>query len=295
MPWPTWQQSAVAAAVFSLLIIGFRRARPSRLTVTLAQAATEMTIISILYSIWRMARKLPWTQADGALDRGRSIAGWQDRLWLPSELSVQQFLIDHDRIGELASLYYIGLHVPALWGFLVWLFLRHREHFPRWRNALAILTAFCLFIRFIRVAPPRFLPELGFIDLPAVYGLSPYGPVGTGVSQQFAAMPSIHVAWSAIVSIGVVAASTSRWRWLALSHVVITTIVVAGTGHHWWADGLIIAPLLAAALALDHHGRRRMAALTGRTVSPDAIAGIQGLASRRAKLSSWPSGSRMWK
>ena len=246
MPWPTWQQSAVAAALFAILVIGFRRARPTVVTTTLAQAATEMAIISGLYSIWRMARKLPLVQTEGAIDRGRSIAEWQDRFFIPSELTVQDFLVDHDWLGRLASLYYIGLHVPALWVFLVWLFLRQRHAFSRWRNALAILTAFCLFIRFIRVAPPRFLPDLGFIDLPAVYDLSPYGAVGTGVSQQFAAMPSIHVAWAAIVSIGVVAATTSRWRWFALLHLIITLIVVAGTGHHWWADGLIIAPLLAA-------------------------------------------------
>lgn len=264
MPWPTWQQSAVAAAFFALLFVVIQRARPTRLTVTLAQAATEMTIISGLYSIWRMARKLPLIHADGAIDRGRSIAEWQDRFFLPSELTVQAFLIDHDWLGRVASLYYVGLHVPALWVFLVWLFLRHREAFPRWRNALAILTAFCLFIRFVRVAPPRFLPELGFIDLPAVYDLSPYGVVGTGVSPQFAAMPSIHVAWAAIVSFGAVAASTSRWRWLALLHVIITVVVVAGTGHHWWADGLIIAPLLAASLAIDHYGRQLIELLVER-------------------------------
>lgn len=259
MPWPTWQQSAVAAIFFAVLVLGFRRARPTRLTTTLLQAATEMTIICGLYSIWRMARMLPLSQADGAIERARSIAEWQDRFFLPSELTLQHFLIEHDWLARLASLYYVGLHVPALWVFLVWLFLRQRDSFPRWRNALAILTAFCLFIRFIRVAPPRFLPDLGFIDLPAVYNLSPYGAVGTGVSQQFAAMPSVHVAWAAIVSFGAVAASTSRWRWLALLHVIITMIVVAGTGHHWWADGLIIAPLLAASLAIDHYGRKLLA------------------------------------
>lgn len=251
MPWPTWQQSALAAVVFGLAVVGLRRARQTPLTVNLGQAATEMTIITVLYSIWRMARKLPLTQTEGALDRGRSIAEWQDRLGLPSELGVQQFLIDNDWLGRLASLYYIGLHVPMLWVFLVWLFVRQRHAFVQWRNLLALLTAFCLFIRFIRVAPPRFYPDLGFIDLPAVYDLSPYGPIGTGVSQQFAAMPSIHVAWSAIVSLGVVAASSNKWRWLALSHVILTTLVVAGTGHHWWADGLIIAPLLLASYGID--------------------------------------------
>ena len=259
MAWPTWQQSAIAAVIFGLMVVGFRRGRQTKLTENLAQAATEMTIIAVLYSIWRMARTLPLVQAEGALDRARSIAEWQDRFLLPTELSVQQFLIDNDWLARLASLYYVGLHVPALWVFLVWLFIRQRHAFSQWRNILAIVTAFCLFIRFVRVAPPRFLPELGYIDLPAVYDLSPYGPIGTGVSQQFAAMPSIHVAWAAIVSIGAVAASTSKWRWLALAHLIITVIVVAGTGHHWWADGLIIAPIMAIAWLMDRYGRQLFA------------------------------------
>jgi hypothetical protein len=83
-------------------------------------------------------------------------------------------------------------------------------------------------------------------------------------------MPSIHVAWAAIVSIGAVAASTSKWRWFALLHLGITVLIVAGTGHHWWADGLIIAPLLLASLALDRYGRRILMPVIGRyRSSPD--------------------------
>jgi len=267
MPWPSWQQSAVAAVFFGLLVIGLRRRKQTELTATLAQAAIEMAIICTLYSIWRMARRLPLEQTDGAIDRGRSIAEWQESVFLPSELTVQEFLINNEWLAWLASLYYVSVHVPALWVFLVWLFLRQRHAFVRWRNLLAVLTAFCLFIRFIRVAPPRFLPDLGFIDLPEVYNLSPYGPVGTGVSQQFAAMPSIHVAWAAIVSLGAVAASTSKWRWLMLGHLIVTVVIVAGTGHHWWSDGLIIAPLLLASAAIDTWIIRPLTAAASRLVS----------------------------
>ena len=256
MPWPTWQQSAIAALLCGTGVLVLRRTRETRYTAVAVQAATELTIITTLYAIWRMARKLPLHQSDGAVERARSIVDWQEAVFLPSELTLQEFLLRHDWLARFASLYYAGLHVPALLVFLVWLFWRQRHAFARWRNILAILTAFCLFIRFIRVAPPRFLTDLGYIDLPAQYGLSVYGEVGTGVSPQFAAMPSIHVAWAAIVSLGVVAASTSRWRWWALAHLVLTILVVAGTGHHWWADGLIIFPLIAVAMLMDSAGRR---------------------------------------
>ena len=152
---------------------------------------------------------------------------------------------------------------------MIWLFVRHRDQYPHWRNGLALVTAFCLLIRFVRVAPPRFLPDLGYVDLSWNYGPSVYsGDVSTGVSDQFAAMPSIHVAWAAVVSFGIVAASASRWRGLFLLHVVVTMLVVAATGNHWWLDGIIAILLLAAGLALDSwvRGRRR-----DRSPAPDPV------------------------
>ena len=123
--------------------------------------------------------------------------------------------------------------------------------YPRWRNSLAMLTAACLVIRYLRVAPPRFLPELGYIDLASRYGLSVYGPVGTGVSDQFAAMPSIHVGWAALVSFGIVAASSSMWRWVFMAHLVLTIFAVTATGNHWWLDSIAAVALLVVALRVD--------------------------------------------
>ena len=134
---------------------------------------------------------------------------------------------------------------------MIWLFWRHRDVYSRWRNSLAMLTAACLVIRYIRVAPPRFLPELGYVDLATNYGLSVYGPVGTSVSDQFAAMPSIHVGWAALVSFGIVAASTSRWRRVFMAHLVLTVYAVTATGNHWWFDSIAAVVLLAAALCID--------------------------------------------
>ena len=123
----------------------------------------------------------------------------QQTLHLPSELAMEQWVMRHDLLAHLTVWYYASLHVPSLIAFLIWLWFRHPEAYPRWRNALAVATGGCLFIRFIRVAPPRLLPDLGFVDLPAELGRDIYGPIGTGASDQFAAMPSIHVAWAVVV------------------------------------------------------------------------------------------------
>ena len=83
-----------------------------------------------------------------------------------------------------------------------------------------------------------------------------YGPVGTGVSDQFAAMPSIHVGWAAVVAFGIVRVRPSPWRWLFLLHLVLTALVVSATGNHWWLDGIVAIVLLEVALGIDTLGRR---------------------------------------
>ena len=250
----------MAATIAGIVALALRRSRPTRLGDIVGPASLEFAVVASLYSVWRMAKNLPLTQADGAIDRAYDIVAVQEFFRLPSELSLQQFVLAHDWLAWFSAYYYAVAHVPGIIIFLVWLYARHRDVYPHWRNALAILTAFCLFIRFVKVAPPRFLTDLGYVDVSVIYGIDVYGEAGTGVSSQFAAMPSLHAAWAAVVAFGALAASTSRWRWIGMVHLVLTMLVIAATGHHWWLDGIVALVLLWASLALDTLGRRAVAA-----------------------------------
>ena len=261
MKWPTWSQAAVAAAIAGVVALALRRSRPTRLGEIVGPASLEFAIVASLYSVWRMAKNLPLTQADGAIDRAYDIVAVQEFVRLPSELSLQQFVLEHDWLAWFSAHYYAVAHVPGIVVFLVWMYARHRDVYPHWRNALAIVTAFCLFIRFVKVAPPRYLTELGYVDLSVIYGIDVYGEAGTGVSSQFAAMPSLHVAWAAVAAFGALAGSTSRWRWIGMAHLVLTLFVVAATGHHWWLDGIVALGLLWVSLQLDTLGRRAVSAI----------------------------------
>jgi hypothetical protein len=260
MKWPTWSQALLAATIAGLVALALRRSRPTRLgdrfDRVVGPAALEFAFVASLYAIWRMAKNLPLTQADGAIERARDIVRVQQFLHLPDELALQHFVLDHEWLARFSAAFYATAHVPGIVIFLVWLYARHRDVYPHWRNALAIVTAFCLFIRFVKVAPPRYLPDLGFVDVSEIYNMSVYGEAGTGVSSQFAAMPSLHVAWAAVVAFGALSASTSKWRWIGMVHLVITMLVVSATGHHWWLDGIVALALLWVALQLDTLGRR---------------------------------------
>ena len=249
--WPTWQQAWMTSVSLVMAYVLVRRFRPTKLTEAALPAIRELIVLTGLYGFWRTAKKLPLLQSEGAMERARRIVDVQDWMGLPTELGLQEFALRHDWLGWSSAVYYITMHVPSLFAFLIWMFWRHREDYDRWRNVLALTTAGCLVIRFWRVAPPRFLTELGYRDLSEVHDLSVYGPVGTGVSGQFAAMPSIHVAWAGVIGVGIIASSTSRWKWLFAAHLPMTLLVVAATGHHWWLDGIVALGLLAIAVAID--------------------------------------------
>jgi hypothetical protein len=65
-------------------------------------------------------------------------------------------------------------------------------------------------------------------------------------------MPSVHVAWAALVALAVIVASSSRWRWWVLAHPVLTVVAVTATANHWWLDGIVATAILFAAWGLDH-------------------------------------------
>jgi hypothetical protein len=209
-----------------------------------ADFLVEASIVAALYAVWQLIGTVVNTGAQGAISHGRWVLDVEHWWHLPSELSWQKAILGEKLVVEAANGFYAIVHVPALGIFLVWLFLRHRDQYPEIRNALAILTLACFVIHLIPVAPPRLIGGTGFIDTGLRYHQSVYGPVGTGISDQVSAMPSVHIAWAALIAWGAIKASSSRWRWLVLLHLVVSMIVVVVTANHFWLDGLVAIALL---------------------------------------------------
>jgi len=94
------------------------------------------------------------------------------------------------------------------------------------------------------------------VDTGVLLGQSVYGPsTDSGVANQFAAMPSLHVGWAFMVAVFLIRATRSRRRWLWIAHPVLTFTVVVVTANHYWLDGLI-AISLALPLLLIFDSRR---------------------------------------
>lgn len=254
--WLTWQQGLWLAGVCALVYVATARlptpvgpSRPLRLAHGTRTVLGEVVIIALLYSLWQRVFALTVTRTAGAMDHARWIYDVEGSFHLPDELTIQRWSMTWDGLIRFLNWYYAYLHIPALGVMLVWLFFLHRDRYSRIRNVLALATGACLAIQSIPVAPPRFFPDLGFVDTGLVFGQSVYGEGGSGISNQLAAMPSVHVTWAVLVAAAFVSASVSAWRWLAVAHPVITTWAVVATANHWWADGIVAVVLLGLALA----------------------------------------------
>ena len=172
-----WQPAAalslgLAAAAVASAYRGGRAAR-------LAPYLRESALVAGLYSLWQLAASVSVLGPAGALVRGNRIADWEKRwLPLPSERTVQRLITGHPLLAQGANWYYAAMHFTALGALLLWLFARHRDRYPRVRNVLVVLTASSLLIQLVPVAPPRLLPQLGFVDTAAQYGQSVYAISG---------------------------------------------------------------------------------------------------------------------
>jgi PAP2 superfamily len=234
---------------------GSRRMR-RRLVIELAWVAGML----ILYNVGRYIAK---HHVGPAFDNAMQIWDFERWLQFPSEQSLQEAVLRAWPWGvEMANSYYATMHFPVTVAFLVWMFVRRPDYYLWIRRALVILTSAALIGHLaFPLAPPRMLPELGFVDTGILYDMSVYGAHGANsLANQYAAMPSLHVAWAALVAVGLIVSTKTRWRWFWMIHPAITLAVVVVTANHYWLDGVIGLILLAIALAVTVRARPEQAA-----------------------------------
>lgn len=245
--WLDWDVAVTIALVLAVAVALARNVQGGSL-VGIRATARELSLVLALYALWQWAHDLAVTKVVGAREHALWLYDLQHRLHIPDEAALQRAVLDHGWLVQFFNGYYAIVHVPALIALLVWLFWRHRDRYAWIRNTLALTTAACLLMHTVPMAPPRMFPGLGFVDTGLLYDQSVYGRGGSGISNQLAAMPSLHVAWALIVGLGAVVVSTSRWRWLVLAHPVLTVLAVTATANHWYGDGIVAAGILGLSL-----------------------------------------------
>lgn len=212
----------------------------------------EALIVVAGYLIYQAIQSLLAGSPQSAIDRATWLWHLEQNLRINPELVVNAFFAQHHWIVVGAGIFYSTCHFLLTPAVLVWLrFYRQSVYVPL-RNILIGTSLVALVMYWlIPLAPPR-LALPGIIDTSVKANImsaaSPTWPATW--ANQYAAMPSLHVAWAVWVALAlVVAFRGSRYRQLAWAYPVTTTIVVVGTGNHYVVDALAGAAIVFACWA----------------------------------------------
>ncbi len=212
-------------------------------------------------------------RAASALAHGVAIVHLEAVLHLDPERRLNRWLGAHLVVGRWIGDYYGIAHFAVTAFVLMYVWWRHPRRYRALRNALLgiNLIGFLVFWAY-PVAPPRMLSGLGFVDVSAVaHALRP-GNVGALASQanEYAAMPSLHVAWALWCTLALWAVCKGRpVRTVVAGYAALTVIVAMATANHYFLD--VVAGAFTAAIAAGiamWPGRRR----SSRRGAPDPAA-----------------------
>jgi hypothetical protein len=190
-----------------------------------------------LYSIVRMGSNDRQVEATyNAVD----LVHLQRALWLAHEADIQKLILWSDALIRVFNTIYTYGHFWLIGGAGIWLFYFHRGQYMLFRNAFFIAGGISLFMfNIMPLAPPRLLPgDYGAVDTLRLGSELNYEQSGAFVNE-YAAMPSLHIAWNLLISMAI--ASTTQNRYVrgacyAMPLIMTTTVVV--TGNHWILDAV---------------------------------------------------------
>ena len=235
----------------------------------------ELLIVSVFYAIYTMIRNQFGSAFVNGVDvplhsftNAVRVIRIERALGLYHEESIQDFFLPYTWIIKTMNTYYGTAHFFVTLGVFILLFKRRPDVFGQWRNTLAAMTGLAIigFVLF-PLMPPRLLDapcpsasggyggaciehelrnyngatNFGFSDTVAEFG-GPWafneGPAAS-LSNQYAAMPSLHIGWSTWCVFALWPLAKKRWKRIVLFLYPATTLFcIVVTGNHFWLDGL---------------------------------------------------------
>lgn len=206
------------------------------------KVAREVLVVVWLWWVYDVINEHSPHRESAAIGAGRSILRIEGLVGIDIEHSVNRWVVAHRALAFASAGFYDMAHVGVTFAVLVGVWWWLPGSYRRLRSTLLVINVigFVTFWTF-PVAPPRLLPLGGFADVVArsgALGAWNSAEVGRHVND-FAAMPSLHVAWALWVASALWIASDRGWvRSIAACYVATTVVVVIGTGNHYVLDVL---------------------------------------------------------
>ncbi|WP_327236905.1 phosphatase PAP2 family protein [Streptomyces sp. NBC_01317] len=200
----------------------------------------EILLIAVSYWIYSLIRNAVPEQRTKALENADRIWHAERLLGLGFERAVNHGVNSVTWLIVGMNYYYATLHFIITLGVLIWLFRSHPGRYSAARLVLLATTVVALLGYYLfPLAPPRLMTNGHFIDTVSLHHT--WGSLSSDnlktVSNQYAAMPSMHIGWSTWSGLTIFALCRIPWvRILGLLYPVVTLLVIVATANHFWLD-----------------------------------------------------------
>jgi membrane-associated phospholipid phosphatase len=214
-------------------------------------ALYQLGLFALADLCYETVRGVSESNTAAAFENARQIISFEKGMGLFFEQSLQAWAMGSRLLIDFTNFMYVNSHFVVTTAFLVWLYLRHNDRFYFVRNMFMVAMGLAI-VGYVAMptAPPRFLPELGFVDTIAYYADVHHDSAFVALFfNPYAAVPSMHVAFSLILA-GPAMLIVRRWylKVLWAFYPALVAFVVIVTGNHWWFDaavGVVVAGVAA--------------------------------------------------
>lgn len=202
----------------------------------------EILLIAVSYWTYSLIRNAVPEQRSAALRNADWIWRMEHHLGAAFEESVNHAVNSVTWLIVGMNYYYATLHFVVTLAVLVWLYRGHPGRYAATRLVLFATTAVALVGYYLYpLAPPRLMNGGDFVDTVMVH--QTWGSMASGdlkqMSNQYAAMPSMHIGWSVWCGLTIFALARLPWvRILGLIYPVATLVVIVATANHFWMDAV---------------------------------------------------------
>lgn len=202
----------------------------------------ELLLIRVWYWAYSWVRGHAPDSRSLAEGHGHQILDAETFLHLDIEHSLNRLAARTPWLRDVGDFYYSTFHFLVPIALLAWLYVRRVPRYRGARTALGCTTVLGLVGFWLYpLAPPRLMPGLGYIDTahgPQNLSDPDFGAL-TSLSNQYAAMPSLHVGWSLWCAVIVFMMTRNVWlRALGALYPLMTAFVVMATANHYLLDAV---------------------------------------------------------
>ena len=255
-PIPTRYAAPVPARFRHIPLVGSLRR-----VITRPNLLFELLLIRVTYYAYAQVRLAAAGGSNSAgrataEEHGREIHSIERALRIDIEYWANHAVVKVDWLRNFFDFYYESFHFGVPLTILAVLYWRRPVDYRWARTAIGFATVFALIGFWLYpLAPPRLMPGLGFIDTvhgPQDFTQPDYGTL-TELTNQYAAMPSLHFGWSLWCGLVILVLAPRWWmKALGLLHPLFTVTAIVVTANHWVLDAAGGAVVVAAGFGVTY-------------------------------------------